>query len=332
MANSKISALTAATTPVAGTETLPIVQGGVTKQVSIANLTAGRAVSASSLTLTTPLSTANGGTGLSSFTANQVFYASSTSAVGQSTNFVFDGTNMSLGGVASPVARLQIGVSGSASGTQDVVLLTRYSSDTDQFRWLWNYSGTGYLGIGTSGTSMILGRSTGTTGAVGATYATIDSSGNITANIGNFVQGTAAKGINFTANTATAGSTSRLLNWYEEGTYTATLTPGTSGTITLNSNYDTLAYTRVGRLVTITGQIQVFSVSSPVGTYFYLNLPFTPADLTELAGRGGFMLNYQYAAVAASWEEGTSNLYIWKSAATVASPDNLFISFSYFTS
>jgi hypothetical protein len=48
MSNSKISALTSATTPLAGTETLPIVQSGATKQVSIANLTAGRAVSATS--------------------------------------------------------------------------------------------------------------------------------------------------------------------------------------------------------------------------------------------------------------------------------------------
>jgi len=53
MANTKISALTAATTPVAGTEVLPIVQSGTTKQVSIANLTAGRAISATQLTLTT---------------------------------------------------------------------------------------------------------------------------------------------------------------------------------------------------------------------------------------------------------------------------------------
>jgi hypothetical protein len=45
MANSKISALTSATTPLAGTETLPVVQSSTTKQVSVANLTAGRAVS-----------------------------------------------------------------------------------------------------------------------------------------------------------------------------------------------------------------------------------------------------------------------------------------------
>jgi|LakMenEpi03Aug12_release.lakeMendotaPanAssembly.Ray.scaffolds.fasta_scaffold374178_2 hypothetical protein len=51
MANSKISALPAASTPLAGTELVPVVQGGITEQVSVANLTAGRAVAAQKLTL-----------------------------------------------------------------------------------------------------------------------------------------------------------------------------------------------------------------------------------------------------------------------------------------
>jgi hypothetical protein len=38
MADQKISALTSATTPLAGTEVLPIVQSGTTKKVSVANL------------------------------------------------------------------------------------------------------------------------------------------------------------------------------------------------------------------------------------------------------------------------------------------------------
>jgi hypothetical protein len=67
MANSKISALPSASTPLAGTEVLPVVQGGITEQVSVANLTAGRAVSAASLSLTTtPLDAASGGTGITS--------------------------------------------------------------------------------------------------------------------------------------------------------------------------------------------------------------------------------------------------------------------------
>jgi hypothetical protein len=52
LADVKISGLPASTTPLAGTEVLPIVQGGQTRQVSVANLTAGRAVSATDLTLT----------------------------------------------------------------------------------------------------------------------------------------------------------------------------------------------------------------------------------------------------------------------------------------
>jgi hypothetical protein len=52
MADIKISALPAATTPLAGTEVLPIVQSGVTAKVSISNLTAGRSVSATTVAIT----------------------------------------------------------------------------------------------------------------------------------------------------------------------------------------------------------------------------------------------------------------------------------------
>lgn len=45
MANTKISALTSSTTPLAGTEVLPIVQSSATVKVAVSDLTAGRAVS-----------------------------------------------------------------------------------------------------------------------------------------------------------------------------------------------------------------------------------------------------------------------------------------------
>jgi hypothetical protein len=51
MADVKISGLPASTTPLAGTEVLPIVQGGQTRQVSVDNLTAGKFVTASSMSL-----------------------------------------------------------------------------------------------------------------------------------------------------------------------------------------------------------------------------------------------------------------------------------------
>jgi len=46
MADKKISALTASSTPLAGTEVLPIVQSGATVKVAVTDLTAGRSVSA----------------------------------------------------------------------------------------------------------------------------------------------------------------------------------------------------------------------------------------------------------------------------------------------
>jgi hypothetical protein len=62
MADLKISQLPAATVPLAGTEVLPIVQSGATKQVSVDNLTTGKAVSATSLTATTVTATTVNGT------------------------------------------------------------------------------------------------------------------------------------------------------------------------------------------------------------------------------------------------------------------------------
>jgi hypothetical protein len=97
MADKKISQLSAATTPLAGTEVLPIVQGGSTVKVSAADVTTGRAVSAASLTLTgSPLGTASGGTGLASFTANGVPYASSSSVLTTGTALSFNGTTFGV--------------------------------------------------------------------------------------------------------------------------------------------------------------------------------------------------------------------------------------------
>lgn len=52
MADLKISQLTGATTPLAGTEVLPIVQSGSTVKVAVSNLTAGRTFEALGVTLT----------------------------------------------------------------------------------------------------------------------------------------------------------------------------------------------------------------------------------------------------------------------------------------
>lgn len=138
MANTKISALTSATTPLAGTEVLPIVQSSATVKVAVSDLTAGRSISVSGLTNTgltasKPVFTdaskvltstgvvpvANGGTNASaaSITAfNNITGYTATGATGTtSTNLVFS-TSPTL---TTPKATTTIGVGNatpSASG------------------------------------------------------------------------------------------------------------------------------------------------------------------------------------------------------------------------
>jgi hypothetical protein len=57
--------------------------------------------------VTGTLPTTNGGTGLTSFTANGVVYASSTSALATGSAFVFDGTNVGIG-TSSPSQKLDV--------------------------------------------------------------------------------------------------------------------------------------------------------------------------------------------------------------------------------
>ena len=79
----------------------------------------------------------------------------------------------------------------------------------------------------------------------------------------------AGGGIQFNGDTAAANS----LDDYEEGTWTATLTCGTSGTITLDNSG--CIYTKIGRLVNISGFISVSSVSSPTGRLSIGGFPIT---------------------------------------------------------
>ena len=72
---------------------------------------------------------------------------------------------------------------------------------------------------------------------------------------------------------------------YEEGTATVDMSAGTSGSITLASAAQTVLYTKIGRQVTITGNIGVESVSSPVGILKITGLPFTNGGaLSNAAG------------------------------------------------
>jgi len=134
---------------------------------------------------------------------------------------------------------------------------------------------------------------------------------------GNLVQGTAAKGFNFTANTPAAGMTSQLLNWYEEGTWTPTLVSA-GGAITLNTALTKGLYVRVGKQVTITGLIYITSVASPTGNLRIGNLPFiTAADYGGRSAGSVLALNLKASAttsIVMFATGGSYNAYIAKYA------------------
>jgi autotransporter-associated beta strand protein len=104
-------------------------------------------------------------------------------------------------------------------------------------------------------------------------------SGDVSLSTGNLIPSTAAKGIDFTANTPAAGVTSQLLNKYEEGVITIAATCDT-GTITLTLN--SLYYTRTGRVVAVNGKLTVASVSSPTGNVSF-GLPIQAGTNSTMA-------------------------------------------------
>ena len=148
---------------------------------------------------------------------------------------------------------------------------------------------------------------------------------------GNLVIGTAGKGIDFSADPSAAGMTSELLDDYEEGLHTTTLTPSTSGTITLTGGgTDALGYTKIGRVVTITGYIEVASVSSPVGTLVRMSLPFTVLN-SFYPSRFGGAVNAQGALIVYDGAQNTAFINLRVDASTMSAGKYFFVSFSYIT-
>ncbi len=106
----------------------------------------------------------------------------------------------------------------------------------------------------------------------------------------------AGKGISFSANSHAAGMSSETLDDYEEGTWTPTINTG-SGSITLDSSENLASYTKIGRMVYITGRLLASSVSSPSGSLEVTNLPFTVLNLGENTPSSPVVINlYNLAA------------------------------------
>ena len=127
-------------------------------------------------------------------------------------------------------------------------------------------------------------------GVSGSQSMLLSTAGNLTLLSGNLVQGTAAKGVNFTANTSAAGMTSQLLNWYEEGTWTPVITFATPGdlSVTYSATIRVGTYTRIGNRVIINVNVQTatFTFTTASGNIQITGLPFTSKNLTASTATG----------------------------------------------
>ena len=200
MADVKISGLPASTTPLAGTEVLPIVQGGATKQVSIANVTAGRAIAATSITTDT-------------------YKAASSSG----------GALQNSGGTP----QLQWGAGGGNNLSVDVAININPANAAVAI----SPTGTGTVAISPAGALTInpTAASTINNTSIGATTASTGRFTSVTATTGSVVIGTSGQGIDFSATAGTG--TSELLADYEEGTWTPSFSGTVVGTLTTDGKY-----------------------------------------------------------------------------------------------
>jgi hypothetical protein len=107
-----------------------------------------------------------------------------------------------------------------------------------------------------------------------------------TIGVGGATPAASGAGVSFPA-TESASSDANTLDDYEEGTYTVTMTDSAAiVTITLNSSFNELSYTKIGRVVYIQGVLVVSSTSGVWTTgSTTISLPFTSGNLPDLSGR-----------------------------------------------
>jgi len=156
----------------------------------------------------------------------------------------------------------------------------------------------------------------------GSVRMSIDSSGNVEVNTGNLVIGTSGKGIDFSATSGTG--TSELLDDYEEGTFTPTLT--TTGTGFSSVTYDASvsgSYTKVGRKVffTLFMGTDAITKGSASGGITVGGLPFT-SNSTLGVGRSVVRLTASNfladAPIVGTITENTSYIQLSKRATSVS--------------
>jgi hypothetical protein len=140
--------------------------------------------------------------------------------------------------------------------------------------------------------------------------------GDQTLGTGNLIQGTAAKGVNFTANTPAAGMTSQLLNWYEEGTFTPTIgastTPGTQTYLVQVGRY-----TRIGNRVFYNLRLVMSAKDvATAGNIFVTGLPFVSNSTgsnfsaAAISSVGNLDLSAGYTQICADMQPNDTKIYL----------------------
>jgi hypothetical protein len=255
-----------ATTPLAGTEVVPIVQSSTTKNVSVANLTAGRSISTAGASLDGAVvineSGANVDMRVEGDTDNNLLFV--------------DASADRIGvGTATPNGKFDVLLSASRHLTTKYDTNITLSAEND---------GGNPENMRLYGENIRLYTPQGGFTAANLTLGAElkSTSGDFQLYTGNLVQGTAAKGINFTANTPASGMTSQLLNWYEEGTWTPLLSDGTNNAT--NTGNTAAHYTRIGNTVNIWCRVQISSLGSVSGAVRVTGLPFTAKNVQSNYG------------------------------------------------
>jgi len=151
MANSKISALTAATT-VVGTEVLPIVQSSATVKVAISDLTPGLST----------ITAAKGGTGQTTYAVGDLLYASASTTLSKLAD-VATGNALISGGVTTAPSWGKIGLTTHVSGTLPAANggtnITSFTSGGVTYASSTSALATGST-LTTDGTNLIVGGAT----------------------------------------------------------------------------------------------------------------------------------------------------------------------------
>jgi hypothetical protein len=167
MADKKISQLTGATTPVAGTEVLPIVQGGSTVKVAISDLTAGRSISAAGAALDGAVTINDSGANVDfrvegDTDANMIFGDASADSVGIGTNA--PNAKLHVKGASASIPPVKIE---SSQITGFAVLSDRYDADESLMQ----------IGVGYSLADLVLGNGVGPSTTVSNTYISTQDTG-----------------------------------------------------------------------------------------------------------------------------------------------------------